>query len=298
MSTRTGAKAAANAAAQNLAPSTVERLLGGMHVEIFSDLVPVDTVLVHGNLASNNWWKPAVAIWQTHARLQPAHILRGRLILAEWRGCGKSAPPDTIDDLHPDKLAQDYIKLLHGLGVERANWIGHSTGGLIGLFALLQAPELFAKVVLLDPVGPQGLTIDPSVYTRFHEMSRDRRLLSIILHGTMRGVDPSSPFFETLLDDAAHVAPLNWEGVLKALSAVDIRDQLAQILQPTLVLHGRHDLVLPIEGSRDLAARLPHGVFQELPDQGHSANVESPKMFVDIASDFLFTQQRDAGATV
>jgi pimeloyl-ACP methyl ester carboxylesterase len=256
-----------------------------MNLEVFPGLVPVDTVLVHGNVASNNWWKPAVDVWRRRAE---GSAFAGRLILGEWRGCGQSTAPSSIDELRPWNLALDYVSALARLKVQRCSFIGHSMGGLIGLYALLQKPELFERAVLLDPVGPSGLQIEPAVFERFTAISRDRALLATVLSATIRGCDVSSPFFQSLVDDAFGIAPLNWHGVLKALSGIDLGSELERIRQPILVLHGAHDPVLPLAESKRLAERLPRGTFCEIKNGGHSANVETPELFVELASEFLY----------
>lgn len=40
---------------------------------------------------------------------------------------------------------------------------------------------------------------------------------------------------------------------------------------PTTIIHGRYDVVCPIENAFDLKARLPHADLQVIPDAGHSA---------------------------
>jgi hypothetical protein len=62
-----------------------------MNVDIHEGLVASDTVFIHGNLASNIWWQPALEVWQKQAKSAKHQTLKGRLIFVEWRGTQRAA---------------------------------------------------------------------------------------------------------------------------------------------------------------------------------------------------------------
>ena len=64
-----------------------------MHYEVVRGAVPSDTLLIHGNLASNRWWEPAIEAWGRIKSERAEGSWSGNLILAEWRGCGKTPGP-------------------------------------------------------------------------------------------------------------------------------------------------------------------------------------------------------------
>lgn len=255
-----------------------------MHYEVMPGLVPENTLLIHGNLASNVWWEPAVLVWKS---LASGKDWKGSLVLAEWRGCGSSQGPATEAELDMELLARDYVELLRHLGVPRVGVIGHSTGGLIALLAMAQAPELFRAAVLLDPVSPTGARLSPELLAAMARMSRDRGLCAAIMGATIHGNDPASPLFQRIVDGAFGVHPLIWQGVPRALDGIDYRPLTSAIRRPVLVLHGEHDQILPITDSEALAKLLPAGRFERLDGQGHSCNVENPARFVDAVQRFF-----------
>lgn len=264
-----------------------------MHYEIISNVVPEDTLFIHGNLASNRWWQPSVNIWAENAQ---GKDLKGSLILAEWRGCGLNAAPSP-EHIEMKRLAADYVSLLKFLGKTSVNVVGHSTGGLIALLAMHQAPKLFRKAVLLDPVGAQGITFDPSMTQAFEMMKKDKGLVAAVMGSTIYKNDEKSPFFQTVIVEDGFSAVKNvGELVLKALDGLDIRSQVREIPHPVLVLHGKHDLLLPIQGSQDLAKLLPSGEFEVIEDHGHCLNVEDPKKFVSRVNAYLFSNLAMASA--
>ncbi len=261
-----------------------------MNVELHEGLVPVDTLFIHVHLASNTWWEPSLNIWKDHAKAFGSHAPKGKLIFAEWRGCGKTAAPSNPSELHPAVLAGDYILALRQLGVRKVSLVGHSTGGLIALFALLQAPELFDRAILLDPVSATGIHYDASAVAIFTKMSQDRSFCAAVLNFAIYGNDASRPLFQKVVDDAFGVASEVWTGIPAALGNINILPDLARIMQPVLVLHGEQDKVLPIEDSKAMAAKLPRGHFEELKGQGHSTNLENPELFVTLVDACLYEQ--------
>jgi pimeloyl-ACP methyl ester carboxylesterase len=69
-----------------------------------------------------------------------------RLLMPDLRGLGWSgAPPDR--DYRKERLADDALALLDGLGIERAGLLGHDWGGWAGFLAVLQAPERWTGYV-------------------------------------------------------------------------------------------------------------------------------------------------------
>ena len=76
--------------------------------------------------------------------------------------------------------------------------------------------------------------------------------------------------------------------VLEALDGLDIREDLKKVQSEVLVLHGEHDVLLPMSDSKELAGLLANAKFQVVPGQGHCTNVEAPEKFVKTVREFLF----------
>src|SRR3546814_16701204 len=56
----------------------------------------------------------------------------------------------------------------------------------------------------------------------------------------------------------------NARALLRARGEVDVRDLLAQVRVPTLVLHGSRDQIAPLSQGRALAAGIPGATFVQL----------------------------------
>lgn len=256
-----------------------------LNYDVFPGLLPETTLFLHGNLASNRWWIPAREVLEKKAQ---GKNLKGSLIAAEFRGCGKSSAPKSEAEVDMRVFARDFLALVRKLDVGPVNLVGHSTGGLIATLMLSMAPELFKKAVLLDPVGARGVTFDHSMIAAFEQMKIDRGLVSVVMNGTIHGNDATSDFFnQVVVEDAFSSVKTVGHLVLKALDGLDIRRDVAAVQHPVLVLHGEVDGILPIADSRELASLLSHGRFEELKGCGHCANVENPMLFVERLESFL-----------
>ena len=70
-----------------------------INYEVFDGLVPQTTLFIHGNLASNRWWHPAVSCFGARYTNQKN---TGKVILAEFRGCGESSAPQNENEISID----------------------------------------------------------------------------------------------------------------------------------------------------------------------------------------------------
>ncbi len=244
---------------------------------------PEDVVFIHGNLASSRWWQPVLDILLK----ERTPDMQGRLVAVDWVGCGKSSAPRDADDLAMSSLASDHLALIRAAGLTNVHLVGHSTGGLIALYMMIQAPELFTKALLLDPVSADGIRFGPEALESFKQMSENRSFCEVVMCGTVHGKDPKDPFLQKLVDDAYGVNSLIWQGIPAHLAKIDIRRDIQNIAHPVKVLHGELDQVLPEVGSRELARLLPNAQFEQLRGRGHSTNVEDPALFVTKLKEFF-----------
>jgi 3-oxoadipate enol-lactonase len=253
-----------------------------MNYEVVENCMAIDTLFIHGNLASNTWFYPAAELLKSNNK-----GLKGRMIMAEWRGCGKSSAPAAESELQMKNLAQDYIDLCEKLSIQKVNVVAHSTGGLMTLLAMAMRPELFSKAFLLDPVGPHGVKFEEPMYDAFTAMSQDRAFCEAVLASTIHNVVPSDSIFQKIVDDTFKVAPLNWHGVPHALENIDFTREVKSVKQAVMIVHGELDPILPLAASQELAQILPNAKFVEAKGHGHSLNIEDPKMFTQMLTDFF-----------
>lgn len=258
-----------------------------MHYQVIEGVFPEDVLFVHGNLASNNWWRPSAEIFQAQAE---GKSYKGRMIMAEFWGCGESSAPKSIEDVQMSSLAKDYLSLLKHVQSSRCHLVGHSTGGLIvSHMAAQDGAQTLGKILLLDPVGLNGVQFHPSMNEAFEQMKHNRELVQAVLGSTVYGEASKSDFFvEILVRDAQRAVRDVGPWILQVLHGFDSRQALQGVKNSAKVLHGEHDNLLPRLDSEQLSQFLPAASFEILKDQGHCCNIENPAKFTAVTNQFLW----------
>jgi 3-oxoadipate enol-lactonase len=83
-------------------------------------------------------------------------------------------------------------------------------------------------------------------------------------------------------------APLEgWRAQAAALASADLRDELVEVTDPALVVHGTHDDVWPVAGGEALADGLPRGRFEPVEGGPHLVGVEHSRTVDDLLVGFL-----------
>ncbi len=254
----------------------------------FPNLVPTTTLFLHGNLASNRWWMPTVELLQK--KTNTTGPSQGDVICAEFRGCGGSSVPKSEDEVTMKNFANDFVQLIRSMNLGPVNIVGHSTGGLIAAMMLAEAPELFNKAFLLDPVGAEGVKFDSAMIQAFDAMKADKNLTAIVIGSTILNNDSESAFFkEIIVEDAFKSVKAVGHLVLKALDGLDVRESLQKVQNNVMVVHGDKDVLLPRAESEKLAALFKNGKFELLSGCGHCGNIENPALFVQTFTQFLYS---------
>lgn len=267
-----------------------------LHYEVIPNILPENTVFIHGNLASNRWWYPTE---QEARKFYKGRSLKGAMILVEFLGCGKSSNPRQAADVNMRVFAKDFIDLLASLknawsefGISedsKFHLVGHSTGGLIAALMLARQPDLFSRAVLLDPVGAQGVQFDDSMIGAFQAMKNDKALTAQVIGSTIYENNPESDFFKQIVvEDAFHAVQTVGHWVLQALSGLDIRDEVSKVPNEVLVLHGEFDVLLSKEESQKLSQLMSRSTFEIFEGQGHCPNAENPEAFFKKMNTYLF----------
>lgn len=189
----------------------------------------------------------------------------------DHRGCGATvADPASIT---LDRLVQDVFAVLDAYGVERCFLAAESAGAATAIRAAVSQPQRIAGLVI----------VDGAYFSEADE--RDPFLLGLqsdyasTLDWFVDACIPE-PHCEHLkrwgrqiLDRAAPAAAI---ALYRTTNPLDLQSELGRLSQPTLILHGEDDRILPVASAHRLAQLVPHAQLTTFPGTGHVPTMTRP----------------------
>jgi len=221
------------------------------------------------------------------------------VILFGNAGIGRSSGtvPPTIG-----AMAEDALAFIDGLTLDRCDILGYSLGGMIAQHMALERPSVFRRLILVGTAPRGGEDImhleKPSLARYFQDpaLQRYARLQKLFFAPTASSQAAGEAFVARLAqrrNDRDHAAGpevaasqiaafREWEHLTGDRFA-----DLQRIKQPTLVVSGVHDEMIPIRNSYWLSENLPNAVLLTYPDSGHGALFQFHESFTRQAGAFL-----------
>jgi pimeloyl-ACP methyl ester carboxylesterase len=249
-------------------------------------------LLLHGFGANSYTWRhiaPALA---------PTH----RVISVDLKGAGRSDKP--FDDAYGilDQVAL-LARLIDRKRLSGVTLIGQSMGGGIALALALELnqthPGVLGRLILIDSIayrqkmplfiellqtpvlaevgaytGLPELQVYKGLYATFYDPSR-------ISFGAVRAY--ARPLYElggrnALLSTAAQIVPRNLDALVARYHTIQ---------QPTLLIWGAEDTIVPLWVGRKLARDLPRAHLSILRACGHAPQEEAPARTLNLIQAFL-----------
>ncbi len=225
---------------------------------------------------------------------------------ADARGHGDTdKPPPEGDNYHWSRFVEDLRAQLDGLGLTGVPFVGHSAGAALGLYLAADRPEYFTRLVAIEPIViPSAFRSDESRRNEMSEGARRRRAVFDSAADAFEHFRARS-LFQRCPDEAIRLyvehgtfqredgrlqlkCPGEIEGEMFANStSLDIWEVLPQIEAPVLVIRGEHTEDFLGLVAEAVAARLPDGRLETIPNAGHLAPMELPETVADLILDFL-----------
>ncbi|HEY6134485.1 MAG TPA: alpha/beta fold hydrolase [Rubrivivax sp.] len=252
---------------------------------------PLPIVLVHGTGASLHTWEGWAGALQSQRRV----------ITFDLPGFGLTGPFSgqyTADDYRGDTYARFVIDLLDKLQLQRVVLGGNSLGGEVAWRTAVMAPARVERLILVDAVGPHFKPQSIPIGFIFAGVPGLRTLSQHLLPrplvaATVAGVygDPGKVTADVV--DRYYELTLR-EGNRRALglrigAMVDGEnaERIATVKQPTLILWGGRDRLIPIESAREFKARIADSELVVLDGLGHVPQEEDPARSVVPVKAFL-----------
>ncbi|MEU2064829.1 3-oxoadipate enol-lactonase [Streptomyces sp. NPDC013455] len=169
-------------------------------------------------------------------------------------------------------LAALVLALADSLGIDRFAYAGVSLGGAVGLHLAVHHPERLSSLAVLCSSAHFG---GAEPWRERAERVRREGLRWLVETADARWFTPGFSV-PALLRDHREADPEAYAACCDALAAFDLRDRLAEITVPTLLVAGRHDPATPPAHLREIADAVPAATLVELPEAAHLAPAQCP----------------------
>ena len=207
--------------------------------------------------------------WQNWLENLPHFARTHRVIALDLPGFGSSPmPPWEITIPAYGRFLRDFCERL---GIERCALVGNSMGGFIATEVAVAEPDRVEKLVLVSAAGITWARARREPAAMIGRMVRAATPLTMRWQtgaGMRRPQARRISFQGVFHDPNALRRELLWENVVPALSSpgyldafvnltgYDIRDRLDEIEDPTLIVWGRNDRVVPVPAAFSYRKRI------------------------------------------
>lgn len=221
------------------------------------------------------------------------------LILFESAGLGRSTGkvPETVAGMAAHALA-----FLDALGLTTCDVLGFSLGGMVAQQMVAEHPLIFRRMILagtaprggedimhlekpslakhLGDPHPKGYEVLQRIF--FAPTSTSQLAGEAFIGRLMQRKEDREPISGPEVAQAQMAAFREWDRIATDRFAV-----LKGIHQPTMVVNGVHDEMIPVRNSYWLSENLPNAVLLTYPNSGHGSIFQFHESFTRQAAAFL-----------
>lgn len=258
---------------------------GGVRTHLHEAGSGTPVLLLHGS-------GPGVSAWANWRPVLPALAEHAHVVAPDQLGFGATGRPS---DGRYGRAAwtAHAIAVLEALELDRVCVIGNSMGGAIALSVAAERPDLVSRLVVMGTTGvafdlPDGLD---RVWGYTPSPENMRALIELFAHDHSIVTDELVGLrFRQSADPAARTS---YEAMFPAprqrwLDDLALPDEvLRAIEQPTLLIHGREDRVIPFAASLKAFGLLANAELHAFANCGHWVQIEQTRRFIDVVTDVL-----------
>ncbi len=198
-----------------------------------------------------------------------------KLLLRKQLGLSVRAPYSLRD------MAADAIGVLDHLEIDRAHWVGASMGGMIAQILAAENPDRSLSLTSImsttgNPALPQtSWKVSKQLLSRPSAKNEQAYLAHSLKTWAIIGSPDYPPSKEELSERILRgvrrsYSPQGFQNQMAAiLESGDRRGMLRKITLPTLIIHGKADVLVPVEGGIDTAEHIKHAELKLVEGMGH-----------------------------
>ena len=248
-------------------------------------------VLLHGSAFNAFTWNEVMDYFgeegQVIAYDQIPYGLSEKPLEGDWTGENPYTPKAAVDQL---------FLFLDELGVDNVILVGNSYGGTLATRATLARPERVDGLIFVDA----AVYVQEEMPLWVLESPQMQRLGPVLA----REIGASKAFIESTYMNSAQISDErmalttitskveNWDTAfweyLQVWGAThEYLDHISEIQQPSLVVSGDSDMIVPVSDSERLASELPNAELIIIPSCGHVPQEECPQAFEEALSEWM-----------
>jgi pimeloyl-ACP methyl ester carboxylesterase len=243
-------------------------------------------ILIHGS-------GPGVTAFANWQGVMPKLAETFHVYAPDMVGFGYTDCPPEIEDFTLDLWVDHIEGFMDALGIAKAHFIGNSFGGALALALAARRPERVDRFVLMGAAGldfpiSQGLR---AVWGYTPSPENMRKLMETFAFnaGLVTDAIVQSRYEASIRPSAqenfARAFPEPRQEKLSALATPE--DDVRQIKHPSLIVHGREDVIVPVAVASRFSALLPNSELHIFGGCGHWTQIEKKDRFLDVVIPFL-----------
>ena len=192
------------------------------------------------------------------------------------RGCGLS--DWDVPEISFESFVADLESVVDAAGLDRFPLLGISQGAAVSIEYAARHPDRVSHLILFGGY-PAGWR-----HTASTDEAREREAVMVLTETGWGRENPSYRhlFSRTFMPSATSddlewfdefqrltTSPENAVRFLQAFADIDVRDRLKDVQAPTLVVHSRKDMRIPVATGQALAAQIPNAQFTGINSENH-----------------------------
>jgi pimeloyl-ACP methyl ester carboxylesterase len=249
-------------------------------------------ILLHGSNFNAFTWNEVLDLFgqygQVFAYDQIPYGLSEKLVAGDWEESNPYTSEAAVEQL---------FLFMDALAIERAVLVGSSYGAALAVQATLVHPERVDALILADAAVyveeemPAWLFELPQVRHLGPVLARQLGQSEAFIRQTYR--DPEQISAERMALTLLQTQVTNWDMAYWEYLCVwgsdtpNYQARIPEIQQPTLVISGDSDNVVPVADSQKLHSELPNSELAVLSACGHVPQEECPELFEDAVTAWL-----------